>query len=279
MVCPNCGAEQPESFECIHCGIVFAKYAAAKQRPREHTRSSWGRQLGTTTRIIRALVGLVCLFLAVLMYLNGTALKAFGPYIALVFFAAAGLYFLLSIFERIPTWRFAVEAAVTGVVGAMFFALLPDVFSLSKPLYESTITPSPTNEVRNYLNIVTAKIIGINKFLDTSEVPSVDDSVQLIAPLSLDQIREAFERVPEKDRDLIAAIHARILGLSPLLEALKKQAPVELPNGPRKWVPLGVSLDLQRNLEAIVAMIRMVSSRLDEQASRATAQRATQEGD
>jgi len=36
MKCPKCGFEQPESPECIHCGIIVAKYLQKQTPPQQH---------------------------------------------------------------------------------------------------------------------------------------------------------------------------------------------------------------------------------------------------
>jgi hypothetical protein len=266
MVCPNCGTEQTEAFECVRCGVIFAKYAEVQSRLREGRpprESSWLGPLGVPARVIRALAGAMCLVLATLMYFNGSALKAFGPYVAMVFFAGAGLYYLVSMLERMPTWRFAIEVAVTASVGAILFVSLPDVFSLGKPLYESTVFAPPASEVRAYLDAAGAQIVGVQKFLEAADVKATDDAVLLSEPLDDAPLSRAFARVPERDRDLVAPIHASMKGLRPLVDALLKQFPAELPKGPKQWVPMAVSLDLQRSLERIATMMRATSAQLD----------------
>jgi hypothetical protein len=213
--------------------------------------------------VIRALSGAMCLVLAALMYFNGNAIKSFGPYVAMVFFAGAGLYYLVSMLERMPTWRFAIEVAATASVGAILFVSLPDVFSLGKPLYESTVRATPASEVRAYLDAAGAQIVGIQKFLDASEVKASDDAVRLSQPLDDAPLSRAFARVPERDRDLVAAIHASLKGLRPLIDALLKRFPAELPKGPKQWVPMAVAIDMQRSLEKIATMMRATSAQLD----------------
>lgn len=253
MTCPNCGAEQPESFECSQCGIVFARWEEHQARIREGrvpTRSGWTRPLGTTARFGRLTVGFACIGLAILMFLSGQAIRAVGPFLAVACFAAAGVYFLVSVRGRIPAWRFGVESLVLAGVSAVFVLVLPDVFSLGQPMYRSTVTLRPPSPVRLVVGAARARVATIRNFLSVKEIPDTSRAVELSREVEEDPIEAPYQALGETDRVLAYPTYARLAALRPLLDTLNRRLPRELPRGPGAWVPTAVIQDVLAVLEA-----------------------------
>ncbi len=266
MTCPNCGAEQPESFECSHCGIVFARWEEHQARIREGrapTRSAWTRPLGTTARFGRLAAGFACIGLAILMFLSGRAIRAAGPFLAFASFAAAGVYFLVSVRGRIPVWRFAVEALVLAGVSGVFVAVLPDVFSLGQPIYRSTVTLRPPSPVRLVVGAARVRVARIRNFLSVQEIPDTSRAVELSREIEEDPIEAPYQALVEADRMLAYPTYARLAALRPLLDTLNRRLPRELPKGPAAWVPGAVVRDVLAALEAVEREIADLERILD----------------
>ncbi|MBM4396189.1 MAG: hypothetical protein FJ087_10910 [Deltaproteobacteria bacterium] len=265
MICPNCAAEQPESFECVRCGVIFAKWAEHQAQVRAHDAranvSVLTEPIGTTSRVIRTIAGVVLVALAFLMYLDGAATKAFGAYVALVFFAAAGLYLVVSLRDRIPFWRFAVEGAATLVMSASLFVALPDIFSLGRPLYESTAVPA-SGEAAAFVEASRTHLDAMSKFMEIKEFKDTDEAVAAARGLSEDALARLWSTIPERDRDIVAPIWYRLQGLKPLLAALVKQFPAELPKGPAMWVPAAIASEFRSNVARVQAEIEAADGRL-----------------
>lgn len=263
MNCPNCGAEQPESFECIQCGIVFAKFAEVHERQRETLSENprgLAAPLGRVGRIVRGLAGVTCLVLAVLMGMNGTALNAFGPYVAMILFGGAGLYFLVSIMERMKVRRFVVEGALVAASGVIVLLSLPEVFSLDQPIYKSTIDAPLPREGRIFVQEARARMDAIRTFLGASEIGTPREAVAMTEFLGHRGLTQAFMRLPRDDQPAAQEIHLRLHSLNPLMETLANRAPNEIPLGPAVWLPESVSRDvfallnrLDRELQAMEA--------------------------
>jgi len=259
MICPNCGSEQPESFECVKCGVIFAKFEERQARIRDGQmprQDRWSRSLGGTARLGRILVGVAAIGMAVLMFLNGTAAKAFGPFVAFVFFAGAGLYFLISFKEKMPVLRFAVEAGCLALVSVFLFVSLPGVFSLGKPMYESTVAVRPPSEPRVFLRAARDRLDSIRKFMDLDEVENTEDAVAVSMELEGGRLETPFSKVPAVDKDIMYPVFARLTMLRPLVDTLVKRFPSELPAGPAKWVPDAVAADVHAQLDVVDADLR-----------------------
>jgi len=254
MVCPNCGTEQPESFECIRCGIVFAKWAERQARVREVPARRMSAPIGITSRILRTLAGIVLVALAVLMYLNGAASKSLGPYVAMVLFAGGGLYFVLSVRDRIRMWRFAAEAGVTVVVSAALFVALPDFFWLRRPMYQMTSMPE-LSEARAFLQESRRFVGAAQEFLHTKEFENTEKAVMAARALRDDPLDRLFHEVPERDRDMVSSVWQGLQRVRPTLAALVRQFPAELPKGPESWVPAAIKEQLLRDLDRVTAEV------------------------
>ncbi|MBL6974438.1 MAG: hypothetical protein ISR64_01780 [Deltaproteobacteria bacterium] len=266
MICPNCGSEQPESFECVKCGIIFAKYEEHQARIRDglvpEEDIGWSRNIGPTARIGRIVAGVAALVLAVIMFLNGTAARAFGPFIAFVFFAGAGLYFLISLREKMPVWRFAVEAAAVASVSVVLFMSLPDVFSLGRPMYKSTVAVRPPSEVRIMLSSSRDRVLAIRQFMNAKALPNTEEAVALSKGLDVDRLDDLFQTIPTVDRDIMHPVYARLAALRPLLGTLQKRFPTELPKGPASWVPAAIADAVFTQLEMVEADIQVLERTL-----------------
>lgn len=253
MVCPNCGAEQPESFECSQCGIVFARWEEHRARIREGrrpARSAWTRPLGATSLFGRLATGFACFGLAILMFLSGQALKAVGPFLAFAFFVAAGLYLIASIRQRIPAWRFGVESLVLAGTSAVFALVLPDVFSLGHPMYRSTVSVQPTSPLRPFVEAARTRVADIKEFLSLQEIGETALAVEWSRRMESDPIEAPFQALGEADRTLAYPLYARLATLRPLLDTLNRRLPRELPKGPGAWLPAAVTRDVLTVLES-----------------------------
>jgi len=253
MVCPNCGTEQPESFECRRCGIVFARWEEHQARQREgrpSARSSWTRPLGLSAKVGRLAVGFACLGIAILMFLSGRALNASGPFVAFAFFALAGAYFILTIRGRIAAWRFGVEALVLAAVSATFVFMLPDVFSPARPIYQSTANVHPASPTDAFLEAARTRIAQVRRFLGTKEFRDTEEAVALSQEVENDPIEPAFLSMPRNQQDLVYPLYLRLQALRPVLRTLNHRLPQELPAGPARWVPAAVSEEMERSLQA-----------------------------
>jgi hypothetical protein len=257
MLCPACGHEQPEAFECASCGIVFAKHAEHQARLRGGQGpavTGWRRPLGRTTRVVRSLAGLGALAIALLMYLNGSALRAFGPYVAMVLFGLAGLYLLVSFLERVTLGRLMVETLVLGLASAGLYVALPDVFSLRKPLYEGAIHEALPTEARTFLGVARGHIAGIGRFLDARDVPTAGEGEALIKAFEVHEgLVPGFERLPGKDQALMQGVYLRLRALDPLLQNLSQRLRREIPSGPAAWLPAVLAADVRGQLARAAA--------------------------
>lgn len=258
MVCPACGHQQAEAYECQQCGVIFAKWADHQSRRRETSQNlpvaGWRRPLGPSSRVVRLVAGLASLAIALLMYLNGAALRAFGPYVGLVFFGATGLYLLFSLRDRVTMGRLVVETAVLAVASGGLFAALPDVFSLRKPIYENAFREPLPEQARTFLAAARTYGDGVTRFLEAAEVPAPADADALMrgADAHLDLV-PAFERMPDGDQSLLRPAYLRLRALDPLLEQLGQRLRKEMPAGPAAWLPAALAADVRSQLQKAAA--------------------------
>jgi hypothetical protein len=142
--CPKCGFVQPDSPECLGCGIVIAKYhpEAAEQTPDRPDRvplaipttlperDTLSEPIGAVARGVRVLAALLCAANAGIMWLNGTALRTFTMYAVLVFFAVACIYALLTVMQRISVRQFSIEVVLVVAVSLTAKLVYPQIFDL-----------------------------------------------------------------------------------------------------------------------------------------------------
>ncbi|HOU53535.1 MAG TPA: hypothetical protein PLQ97_06370 [Myxococcota bacterium] len=251
MVCPACGHEQPEGFECIRCGIVFAKWEEHRRRTAGMPRNrGWSRPLGRTARWSRALVALLVLGLGVLMYLDGVALKSFGPFVALVFFVGTAAYLLVTFRERLSFGRMAIETGVLALAALVLYGTLPEVFSLQKPLYPEAIRELPPDAAREFLGKALAYRDAARRFLETEEVADARQAAEL--RLALDPAADldpAFRAMPSGDQALMRGAWMRLRALHPLIEQVgARMGPGSL-DGPARLLPGAVLSEVSGQLD------------------------------
>lgn len=258
MVCPACGHQQSEAYECQRCGVIFAKYAQHQARQRDDAPAEpvrgWRRPLGPSSRVVRFVAGLASLAIALLMYLNGAALQAFGPYAGLVFFGATGLYLLVSLRDRVTMGRLVVETLVLALASGALFVALPDVFSLRKPMYENAFREPLPDQARAFLGVAKAYGDGVTRFLEAAEVPTAADAEALMQGADAHQdLVPAFDRMPDGDQSLLRPAYLRLRSLDPLLEQLGARLRQEMPLGPATWLPAALAKDVRAQLQKAAA--------------------------
>lgn len=269
MVCPACGHEQPEGFECIRCGIVFAKWEEHRRRTVEMRQSrGWNRPLGRAARWSRLAVALASLGLCVLMYLNGVALKSFGPFVALVFFLGAAVYLLVSLRERISAVRMMVETGLLAVAALALYGMLPEVFSLQKPLYPEAIHEPPPDAARDFLGKAAALRDAARRFLETEEVTDAREAAAL--RLSLDpatNLDPAFRAMPPTHQALMRGVWMRLRALYPLFEQVGSRMGGDHHDGPARLLPEPVVREVLAQLDRVteeLAIAEAEVSRLEQ---------------
>jgi len=251
MVCPACGHEQPEGFECVRCGIVFAKWEEHRRRTGGMPRNQgWRRPVGRSARWARLLVALLSLGLAVLMYLNGVALKSFGPFVALVFFVGAAAYLLVSVRERISFGRMVIETGVLAVASLVLYGALPEVFSLRKSLYPEAIHERPPDAAREFMGKATAYRDAALRFLEVEEVTDPRQAVAL--GLALDPATDldpAFRAMPAEDQGLMRGVWMRLRALYPLFQQVTARMAAGGSDGPARLLPGPVVREVTAQLD------------------------------
>jgi hypothetical protein len=258
MFCPACGHQQKEGFECTECGVVFAKWAEHQARRRDAATGvpvrGARRTLGPSSRVVRALAGTGALALALLMYLNGAALRSLGPYVGMVLFGAAGLYLLVSVRERVTMGRLAAEALVLVLASAGLYVALPEVFSLRKPLYEEAFREPLPDQARSFLVVARAYSDGITRFLDTTQVLDGADARDLMKATDADlDLVPAFDALADGDQSLLRPAYLRLRSLDPLLAQLGDRMRREIPSGPAVWMPAALVADVRSQLAKAAA--------------------------
>lgn len=185
------------------------------------------------------------------MYLSGTALKAVGPFGASLFYMGSGIYFVWTVRYRIALWRFVLEGLLLGVASAGIYVGLPDVFSLTKPMYKSSgmvvvKTPSDT-----FLEAARERIAQVRTFLGTERFEDTEAAVLMVREIERDPTEAAYNALSEVEKGRLYPIYGRLASLRPILSAVGKRVPSELPKGPKAFVPEAVSADVLRILETV----------------------------
>lgn len=252
MNCPKCGFQQPESSECLSCGIIFAKYrpdaapppAAERQppAPAEVAEPSPFREpIGGVGRILRVAAGLLCAANAIIMWLNGTGLRTFTMYAVLVFFVVACLHMLITAAQRVSLRQLSIEMAVIFVVSLGAKLSYPQIFDTDAA--SGQLQPPPK---------VRGEFVSI---LDATRSFEQDARALVLEPERLGDrwdaarqtldgqaVRAAYEAIPLRDRvvayDVTEGVKAIASALAPHLGAA---TPPSLPDDAKKQLAAALS--------------------------------------
>lgn len=243
MNCPKCGFEQPDSADCLSCGIVFAKYRpdAAPPHPEEHTTpppiedvepSPFAEPVGRIGRLLRAGAALLCATNAVIMWLNGSARATFAIYAILVFFAVACVHLLITIRQRVTLRQLSIELVLVAVVSLTAKLSYPQIFDLDETATHSTQPVPVRTQYSSFLD-ATGAFDKAARALVLSSPNLKKGWSELRGSLDGQAVRAAYEAIPVRERvaayDVAEIVKAVAAELEPFVAAAG-DAPPTLPD-------------------------------------------------
>ncbi|MBM4387186.1 MAG: hypothetical protein FJ088_05570 [Deltaproteobacteria bacterium] len=184
---------------------------------------------------MRLAAAAVCFALAGLMYVNGTAFKEFQSFIILVFYGGAGLYIVSSFKDSVTIKRFAVESILLVAVSLMLLLLFPDIFSLEKQIYQSTIPAPVSRERAVFLDEAKKYCEDVALFMNMEKIENPAIVENLVITTDRGRIKKAFYSIPERERDELLPVYAGINNTHNLFEIILQKQPEYRDQGPKVW--------------------------------------------
>ena len=261
MNCPKCGFQQPESSECLSCGIVFAKYRpdapthpapGDAERPapapaEAHEPSPFTEPIGTLGKVLRVAAGLLCAANASIMWLNGSGLQTFTMYAVLVFFVVACLHMLVTIGQRITLRQLSIEMAIVVVVSLTAKLSYPQIFDVDAASSQGQPPPKVRAEY--------AAILEASQDFERDARGLVLEPARLTdrweaARQTLDgqAVRAAYEAISLRDRVLAYEVTERVKSIATALDPYTRATtPPALPDDVKTRVAASLA-ELHREL-------------------------------
>lgn len=144
MKCPKCDFVQPQSNECLNCGILVDRYREAEARTVEPPPiplsdfqttdgDPFGRPIRPELRFVRTGAGVVGLTVGAWLFGAGQDLD-FGPLqvLFLIGYGCVSLFWILSAPIRVPVKQFAAEMLIFVVATLLLRLALPGAFELGQ---------------------------------------------------------------------------------------------------------------------------------------------------
>jgi hypothetical protein len=135
---------QPDTDECIQCGVLVARYRPDSQRPKALTPEELEptvdeptepdplkRQIRPPLRFVRSGAGVIGLALGSWLFLAGQSLELKPAHVLfMIAYACISLFWVLSVFVRVPVRQFAFEMLIFVIATLGLRIALPEAFSL-----------------------------------------------------------------------------------------------------------------------------------------------------
>lgn len=166
MKCPKCEFIQPQSPECINCGLILARFRPEAERQQfvreELTRTMepeetdpFKRPIRTSMRIIRSVAGVVGLLFGGWLFLAGQRLDLKPHHILLLIgYGCVSLFWVLSTPIKVSVRQFAIEMLIFVSATLLVRVALPEAFELGtlsnktgSPLHGTQTGQEPSREV------------------------------------------------------------------------------------------------------------------------------------
>jgi len=251
--CPKCGFEfEEESYECPHCGIVFARWEEHQEKKAENLLDipAWyQKHISPTARILRGIVGVIAVLLAVILLLQGVLSSSFGAFLLVTLYTVFGLYILISSRQRVAVGRFALEGIVLAAASALAFIAFPTAFSVEPPTKQSTMKAFVPQNIISYTETMSQACDNIEAFIAVKKIKNDEQAAIMAKSIDINPVHQAFERLSGKDQEILSYSHAMIHGLEPLLQTLQNRLPKYLPKGPAIWMPKSLTISIKKHVE------------------------------
>ena len=177
--------------------------------------------IGRSTMFIRALAGVACLGIAVLMFANGKGLLSVWPYVIMVFYGGAAIWGLASLSQKVSIQQFAVEMAVLVAVTLGLRVAAPEMFTVESPTQgvvpKITKPYLPKTPLGRFTKRVLTYIESGRQIIDAHDVVPEPRWKTWTRDASFEEIKATYTLLSTDERARVWDVWKRVAEVGPML--------------------------------------------------------------
>ena len=240
---------------------------AVPQRPhRGFTRDTRAEvPIGTSPMVIRALAGVACLAIAVLMFANGKGLLSVWPYVIMVFYAGAALWGLSSFRQKITVQQFAVEMAVLVAITLALRVAAPEMFAVET---QSKGTPKvvqphlPRTQLGTFTKRVLSYVEAGRTIVSSHEAIPKETWDKLVQDADFEAIQAKYKMLSIDEAAHAMDTWKRLKEVGPMLAEMLASHGKEGPDGVVFSPPSGTRTSVKSELDQALQRAGQLRARL-----------------
>jgi len=143
MKCPKCGFVQPQTEECLSCGLIIERYRSqdeirqlkeeVQQASEPEEEDAFGRPIRSSMRVVRTGAGVIGVAVGAWLFVAGQQIELHPLHVLLLIaYGCVSLFWILSAPLPTPIRQFAIEMLIFVAATLTLRIALPEAFELGR---------------------------------------------------------------------------------------------------------------------------------------------------